>query len=127
MNCRIPFNVEFINNLKQYRKEKNLTQAKLAELCGVSTATISGIESFQNFASMELVYKIAEVMKINPADLFIKDCSNKDYYRTYKSYPGIIHKLSEVPESKKDSLNSVVIQICDAYITHPSGENPSKS
>lgn len=61
---------EFIQNLKKYRKENNLSQALLAEKCGVSTGTIGNIECGIASPSFELLLKMAEVLKTHPALLF---------------------------------------------------------
>ena len=61
----------FINNLKFYRKKKNITQAQLAELCEVSTGTIGNIECDLASPSFELLIKISDVLQINPGVLFI--------------------------------------------------------
>ena len=49
------------NNLKQARAEKNLSQAQLAELVGVSRNTISSIETgqFSPTAKLALILCIA--------------------------------------------------------------------
>ena len=54
------------NRLKEARSEKNLSQAQLAEMVGVSRNTISSIETgqFSPTAKMALVLRIALDTKI---------------------------------------------------------------
>ena len=65
----------FIENLKFYRNQKNISQAKLAEMCECATPTIGCIESARQFPSFELLFKIADALTINPADLFLRNAS----------------------------------------------------
>ena len=65
----------FIENLKFYRSKRNISQSKLAELCGCATPTIGCIESARQFPSFELLFKMADALEINPADLFLRNAS----------------------------------------------------
>ncbi|MBD5402567.1 helix-turn-helix transcriptional regulator [bacterium] len=56
--------------IKEYRKAKNLTQAKLAELANVDDKHISCIESGKNFPSPELLDRLAKVLNVEPKDFF---------------------------------------------------------
>ena len=49
----------FISNLKTIRKERQITQEKLAELCNTDTAYIGQIETKKRFPSISLIEKIA--------------------------------------------------------------------
>ena len=48
-----------LNRLKEIRNEKNLSQAQLAELVGVSRNTISSIETGQYQPTAKLAYILA--------------------------------------------------------------------
>ena len=61
---------EFIDNLKEYRTERKISQAQLAELCGVSTGTIGNVECGLAKPSFDLIISIAENLSIHPALLF---------------------------------------------------------
>lgn len=66
---------EFIKNLKYYRKERNISQEKLAEACECATGTIGCIECGIASPSFEMIVKIAAALKIHPADLFLRNAS----------------------------------------------------
>ena len=68
----------FIENLKYYRDKKGISQAKLAELCECGTGTIGSIEAARQFPSFDLLFRIAEVLEVHPADLFLRDAINSD-------------------------------------------------
>ncbi len=70
------YQTEFIANLKYYRNLKGYSQAKLAETCECQPGTIGCIECARQFPSFELLFKISDVLEINPADLFLRNASN---------------------------------------------------
>lgn len=55
-----------MSKLKTFRKARNITQAEIAELCGVAQNTISNWESGRQKISIEYIKKIAEHYNINP-------------------------------------------------------------
>ncbi len=77
--CRMSYQADFIANLKYYRSIKGLSQAKLAELCNCQPATIGCIECARQFPSFDLLFKISDVLEINPADLFIRNASQSSF------------------------------------------------
>ena len=52
------FQEDFILNLKFYRKEKSVSQEKLAEMCECATSTIGCIECGRQTPSFDLIVKI---------------------------------------------------------------------
>lgn len=62
----------FGTNLKKYRKEKNLSQEKFAELCGLHRTYISDIECFRRSISLENIQKIADALEIETYKLFVE-------------------------------------------------------
>lgn len=56
---KFAFNIEFISQLLNRRKELGWTQSELAERSGVNRITISKIERFQRMASIEVILKLA--------------------------------------------------------------------
>ena len=69
------YQTDFIANLKYYRNLRGYSQAKLAELCNCQPGTIGCIECARQFPSFELLFKISDVLEINPADLFLRNAS----------------------------------------------------
>ncbi len=60
----------FVSNLKKLRKERHITQEKLAELCHKETSYIGQIEIKHRFPSLPLIEKISEVLNVKPYILF---------------------------------------------------------
>lgn len=63
--------------VKKFRKQKKLTQEKLAEIIGVDNGYISKLEVGQNFPSITTLEKIADVLDVELYELF--------RYTNYKS------------------------------------------
>ena len=53
-------------NVRKYRKLRNLSQEKVSELVDVSTDYISLIELGKRVPSLKRLYKIAEILDIEP-------------------------------------------------------------
>lgn len=60
-------------NMKFYREKNNVSQTRLAILCDCGTGTIGGIESGKAKPSFDMIVRIADALKVTPADLFIRD------------------------------------------------------
>ena len=63
--------------IKEKRKEKNITQAKLADAVGVSQSTIGKYETGDNIPSFEMVKKIAKALGTNAFVLLGEEESQK--------------------------------------------------
>jgi putative transcriptional regulator len=62
------------NNLRVLRAKKGLTQEKLAELAGVTRATINFVENERWIPSAHLALKIARIFKVPVEEVFfLKD------------------------------------------------------
>jgi len=60
----------FIINLKDFRKSRKISQAKLAEMCESSQAYIAEIEVGKKFPSPDMIEKIASALEIESYYLF---------------------------------------------------------
>jgi transcriptional regulator with XRE-family HTH domain len=78
----------FVVNLKKFRKEEGLSQEALAERCDVSPNHIGQIEMGRRFPSIELIERIAAILKVEP-------------YRLFKDEAG------EAPDEKREFLAKV--------------------
>ncbi len=57
-------------NIKKYRKERNLTQEKLSEICSISTDYLSEIERGKKVPSLKRLLIIAKALNIPVGKLF---------------------------------------------------------
>jgi putative transcriptional regulator len=64
------------NNIKVERAIHNITQAKLAEMIGVSRQTINAMELNKYVPSTVLALKIAEIFKKSVNEIFYLDSTD---------------------------------------------------
>lgn len=64
---------DFRLNIKYYREQQGITQTQLSIICDCGTGTIGGIESGKAKPSFDMIIKIAEALKVHPADLFMRN------------------------------------------------------
>ncbi len=57
-------------NMAFYRKKKKLTQLQLAELLDVDRSHVSAMELGNVGASLDVVFRICDVLEIRPKELF---------------------------------------------------------
>lgn len=57
-------------NIAYYRKKKNISQIKLAEMINISRTHISRIETAECAPSLEVIFDICDALEIEPAKLF---------------------------------------------------------
>ena len=62
----------FSNNIKRIRKEKNLTQEKLAEISDLSISYVKQIESTKDYKNLTLttMLKISKALEVSINELF---------------------------------------------------------
>ncbi|CCY24593.1 MAG: helix-turn-helix transcriptional regulator [Brachyspira sp.] len=92
----------FGQNVQKYRKHRNLTQERLAELVGVDVTSISAVETGKYFPSADNLSRIVEVLQVQFSDLFEFDSlrSNDEVFED------IISIISAFKDDKK-RLNAV--------------------
>ncbi len=59
------------NRIKEYRKERKITQDDLAEAVGVTRQTIISLEAGKYNASLQLAFKIANYFETKIEEIFI--------------------------------------------------------
>ena len=84
----------FIINLKDFRKTRNISQAKLAELCKSTQAYIAEIEVAKKFPSPDMIERIATALGIESYCLFQNQAVN-DRMLTPLQRQEIIGKLHD--------------------------------
>ena len=89
--------------IRKARKEKNLTQEKLAEACNLSTAHIGHIERGTRALSIESLIIISQVLNVSTDYLLLDISNNKD-----KKLSRIINSIDNENEDKVNMLYSVI-------------------
>lgn len=57
-------------NIAYYRKERGLSQSRLAEMIDTSRTHMSRIETADCAVSLDIVFKICDVLEVSPKKLF---------------------------------------------------------
>jgi transcriptional regulator with XRE-family HTH domain len=89
----------FIQNLKEFRKKEGFSQMKLAEGCNTTTSYIGHIETGLKFPSMDMIEKMAEILRIEPYLFFINRSKQNSGDEVGNTYP-------KLPFSMKDEINN---------------------
>ena len=61
------------NRIKEYRKERNLTQDDLAKAVEVTRQTIISLENGKYIASLQLAFRLARFFDCKIDDLFVME------------------------------------------------------
>lgn len=102
-------NYDFIGiRLKREREKKNITQEKLAEMVGCSTAHISHIETGNTIPSLKIMINIINQLRIS-SDLILCDYLENVNYVFENEMSNIIEGCTEnevkfIVESAKENL-----------------------
>ena len=59
-----------IDNIKRIRKEKGISQEKLAEACNTATSYIGLMEIYRNVPKLSTIERNAKALEVDPLDLF---------------------------------------------------------
>ena len=66
------------NLIRRYRfDDGEMTQQKLADLCGVSRQTVNAVERNKYSPSLEVAFKIARVFGVTIEDIFLYDADTE--------------------------------------------------
>ncbi|MBR6296253.1 MAG: helix-turn-helix transcriptional regulator [Treponema sp.] len=93
----------FIGNLRRFRKERHITQEKLAELCNTETSYIGQIETRRRFPSLSFIEKLAESLNISAYLLF---------------KPVEYSESNENSDMQKELLSAISRDISEIFIKH---------
>lgn len=97
----------FISNLKRIRKERHVTQEKLADMCGTDTSYIGQIEIKKRFPSLHMIEKIASALQTYPYVLFkdtSKNADNENYEQLAEQISSSVKELVVKTLSEKKGL-----------------------
>lgn len=61
----------FVTNLRRMRKERGMTQKRLAESCGTVTSYIGQIEIKERFPSLPMIERMADALRVEPYRFFV--------------------------------------------------------
>ena len=101
MNC---YKTLLNANIKNLRKQNNLTQDKFAELCGISQDSVGNLENNKYAPSPDTIDKICDAFNITPFDLLLPKVGQAETDKMDL----IIKKLKLCNESQLDFIGSMI-------------------
>jgi transcriptional regulator with XRE-family HTH domain len=106
----------FIRNLKEFRKKEGLSQMQFAELCDTTTSHIGHIETGRKFPSMELVEKMAYVLRLEPYHLFKTPKDSRLNNDTENVFPRLPNAMKNQIKTQIDvSMSKALSDILSKY------------
>lgn len=88
--------------IKYERKQKGLTQEKLAEMLEISTEHLSRIETGSYRPSLNLIEKMCKIFKINESELMFGKSSD------FSSNKLLAEKIESLTNDKKQALSIII-------------------
>lgn len=99
--------MELGNNLKKIRKEKKLSQADIATNLGVSRSTVGKWETEDNYPTVEMLDKLANLLAVSTDDLLGRDPTLESYKRTKENVKVLVafSRLNDI--GKKEAIKRI--------------------
>lgn len=101
--------------IRFYRMSRNLSQARLAEMIGVSTSTIGMYETGRREPNMDTIEALADAFNIKKRDLFPDDDTpiaengfDASYHTATPAFRIISSGLSELPPEEQEKILAIL-------------------
>lgn len=99
--------------IRYYRKEKRITQERLAELCGFHPTYIGQLERGEKNASIETLYRVSRGLSVSMCSLLGEMESTLDRQEQSDVPLQIYHQLLAVPPRKQEQIYKIIQEILD--------------
>ena len=106
-------------NMKENRNRLGLSQARLAERCGLSTQYIAMIELTRKFPTPEMLERIASALEIDPPELFSIQIAEARIRKFKKTVLTDIEKAVSVAVMQVIERNLEELEASDDYEIKP--------
>jgi len=104
----------FIQNLRIFRKKEGISQMKLAEYCDTATSYIGDIEIGRRFPSIEMIEKIAYVLRIEPYLFFKNNSETSAVSDTEILFPRLPNSMKkQIKTQIKTQIDQSTVEILD--------------
>jgi transcriptional regulator with XRE-family HTH domain len=113
----------FVRNLREFRRKEGISQMKLAEYCDTAPSYIGDIEIGRRFPSIDMIEKIAGVLRIEPYNFFktkTEQSYNTDTENLFPLLPNSMKKQiktqikTQIDQSTHEILNEIT-EILNKY------------
>ena len=102
--------------MKEFRKKEGLSQMKLAEHLNTSPTYIGEIEVGKKFPSMDMIERIASILRIKPYLFFIDRTEQNidiNFENIYPKLPKSMQK--EIRNELNQSMNELIKGVLNKY------------
>jgi transcriptional regulator with XRE-family HTH domain len=102
--------------MKEFRKKEGISQMKLAEYLNASPTYIGEIEVGKKFPSMDMIERIANILKIKPYHFFIDQTEQDTGINTENNYPKLPRSMKKEIRKKLDfSIDELIREMLEEY------------
>ena len=106
----------FIHNMKEFRKKEGISQMKLAEFCNTSPTYIGEIEVGKKFPSIDMIERIAAILRIKPYHFFIDRTEENPDIDAENTYPKLPKSMrNEIRKGLNFSINELIRETLEKY------------
>lgn len=102
------FSRPFGDAVRVARIERGYTQKQLAEIIDVDERTISSIEKYEANTTMEILYPLIRVLKIDPREIFIPELG-----RESKAH----YQLRLLLDNCNDTEVEALLSVCETVLS----------
>ena len=95
--------------IRYYRKEKHITQEKLAEICNLHPTYIGQLERGEKNATVESMYRIAKGLNI-PISKLLENVEQMEIGSEIIPLD-IYQQLMTLPRNKQDNIRKILIEM----------------
>lgn len=99
--------------IRYYRKEKEITQEKLAELCGFHPTYIGQLERGEKNASIETLYRVSRGLNISMCSLLDEIECSFDRQEELNVPLSIYHQLLSIPPRNQERVYKIIQEILE--------------
>lgn len=100
-------------NIRNIRKYKNLTQENLAEICGLHTSYLAGVERGERNFTIQTLEKIAEGLDVTPIELLKLRDNNleENFFEKREKINILTNVINDFNEQDIDRLITIIQEI----------------
>lgn len=98
--------MDFQENIKNLRKEYNMSQEELAKRLGIARSSVANYENGQNFPNMNVLLKIADVFNCS-VDYLI----GNSQFKNYKSFEQALKRADAVMDFSDVETKKIITNI----------------
>jgi transcriptional regulator with XRE-family HTH domain len=98
-----------IENIKRVRREKHISQEKLAEYCGTSASYIGLMETYKNIPKLSTIERIAEALNVPVLELFTINNNKNSNYDNSEERMIVIEKENEYKQKIREHIKNEIL------------------